>query len=62
MTATLVARRAASIRFDYRLVRVGDGALIAEGSTLLACVDGQGALRRVHAEMADVLSRAEALA
>jgi acyl-CoA thioester hydrolase len=56
---TLAQRRAASIRFDYRLLRVPDGVLLAEGSTLLACVDARGAVRRVHGEMADVLSRGE---
>ena len=35
-------RRAASIRFDYRLLRAGDGVLLAEGSTRLACVDAAG--------------------
>jgi acyl-CoA thioester hydrolase len=53
--------RAASIRFDYRLLRVGDGVLLAEGSTRLACVDDKGALKRVHDEMADVLARGEAV-
>jgi acyl-CoA thioester hydrolase len=57
--AKLVMRGAASLRFDYRLVRVGDGLLLAEGSTLLACIDAQGAVRRVHGEMAEVLGRAE---
>jgi acyl-CoA thioester hydrolase len=51
--------RAASIRFDYRLLRVGDGVLLAEGSTRLACVDDKGTLKRVHDEMADVLGRGE---
>lgn len=53
-------RKAASIRFDYRLVRAPNGELVAEGGTRLACVDAQGALKRVHGEMIDVLSRAEA--
>ena len=52
-------RRAASIRFDYRLLRVADGVLLAEGSTRLACVDDAGALKRLRGEMADVLGRAE---
>ena len=51
--------RAASIRFDYRVLRVGDGVLLAEGSTRLACVDEKGVLKRVHDEMADVLARGE---
>lgn len=59
VAVTLAARRAASLRFDYHLVRVGDGVVLGDGSTLLACVDAQGALRRMHGEMADVLSRAE---
>ena len=53
-------RKAASIRFDYRLVRASNGELVAEGATRLACVDDQGALKRVHGEMIEVLSRAEA--
>jgi acyl-CoA thioester hydrolase len=57
--AVLGEKKAASIRFDYRLVRAGDGTLLAEGSTRLACVDDAGALRRVHGEMLEVLSRAE---
>jgi acyl-CoA thioester hydrolase len=57
--AVLGEWRAASIRFDYRLLRVGDGALLAEGSTRLACVDGAGALKRIHDEMTDVLARGE---
>jgi acyl-CoA thioester hydrolase len=55
----LVERRAASIRFDYRLVRAADGVLLAEGSTRLACVDAEGTLKRMHGEMADVLARGE---
>ncbi|HEY5242440.1 MAG TPA: acyl-CoA thioesterase [Polyangiaceae bacterium] len=51
--------RAASIRFDYRLLRVEDGVLLAEGSTRLACVDDKGALKRVHDEMGAVLARGE---
>ena len=51
--------RAASLRFDYRIVRVRDETLCAEGSTRLACVDGQGALRRLSAEMVAALARAE---
>jgi acyl-CoA thioester hydrolase len=51
--------RAASIRFDYRVLRAADGVLLAEGSTRLACVDDKGALKRVHDEMNDVLGRGE---
>lgn len=52
-------RKAASIRFDYRLVRAADGALLAEGSTRLACVDDKGQLRRVREEVVEVLARGE---
>jgi acyl-CoA thioester hydrolase len=52
--------RAATIAFDYRVVRVADGELLAEGSTRLACVDDKGALRRLHDEMVDVMARGEA--
>ena len=52
-------RRAASLRFDYRLLRASDGLLLGDGSTLLACVDEKGALKRMHGEMADVLGRGE---
>jgi acyl-CoA thioester hydrolase len=55
----LAERRAASLRFDYRLVRASDGLLLGEGSTRLACVDDAGTLKRMHGEMADVLDRGE---
>ena len=45
---TLADLRAASFRFDYRLTRASESTLLAEGHTLLACVDDQGALRRVR--------------
>ena len=56
---SLAEVRAASLRFAYRLVRVSDGALCAEGSTRLACVDDRGALRRLSGEMTDVLAAPE---
>src|SRR5580704_17773877 len=37
--ACLEQLRAASLRFDYRMVRASDGVLCAEGSSRLACVD-----------------------
>ena len=52
--------RAASIRFDYRVVRAEGGALVAEASTRLACVDDKGALRRMSPEWLAVLARPEA--
>jgi acyl-CoA thioester hydrolase len=51
--------RAASVRFDYRLLRVADGDLVAEASTMLACVNEAGALTRMSPEVAEVLRRAE---
>jgi acyl-CoA thioester hydrolase len=52
-------RRAATVRFDYRLLRAGDGVLLAEASTRLACVDDEGALKRLHGEMVEILARRE---
>jgi acyl-CoA thioester hydrolase len=51
--------RAASLRFDYRIVRPKDDRLCVEGSTRLACVDGNHALKRISPEMADVFGRPE---
>jgi acyl-CoA thioester hydrolase len=51
--------RAASLRFEYRIVRAVDATLCAEGSTRLACVDGRGGVRRLSPEMAELLQRRE---
>jgi acyl-CoA thioester hydrolase len=51
--------RAASVRFDYRLLRASDQLLCAEGWTRLACVDDRQGLRRISPEVADILSRPE---
>jgi acyl-CoA thioester hydrolase len=51
--------RAASLRFDYRIVRPKDDRLCVEGSTRLACVDGNHALKRISPEMAEVFARPE---
>jgi acyl-CoA thioester hydrolase len=51
--------RAASIRFDYRIVRVADATLCVDGWTRLARVDDRGAPRRFSAEMVEALGRAE---
>ena len=56
---TLGETKAASVRFDYRLLRAPDQLLCAEGSTRLACVDDRQGLRRISPEIADVLSRPE---
>jgi acyl-CoA thioester hydrolase len=57
--AVLTEAGAASVRFDYRIVRAGDGVLCAEGSTRLACVDDRGALRRISDEMVASLAQSE---
>jgi acyl-CoA thioester hydrolase len=49
--------RAASLRFDYRVAR--DGALLAEGSTRLACVNDEHVVRRFTDEMLGVLTARE---
>lgn len=56
---TLGELRVASVRFDYRLVRPGDGTLCAEGATRLACIDDKHVLRRFTPEMVEVLTRGE---
>ena len=53
----LVELRAASIRFEYRLER--DDALLAEGSTRLACIGPGHALQRLPPDIVSVLASAE---
>jgi acyl-CoA thioester hydrolase len=53
---TLVEAGAASVRFEYRILRCADGVLCADGSTRLACVDDRGALRRITDEMVQALT------
>jgi acyl-CoA thioester hydrolase len=48
---TLAEVRVASLRFEYRILRVADGTACTVGSTRLACVDDRGVLRRFTAEM-----------
>jgi acyl-CoA thioester hydrolase len=50
---------AASVRFDYRVLRASDGTLCTEGSTRLACIDDLHGLRRISEEMVEVLMRPE---
>ncbi|HUT30984.1 MAG TPA: thioesterase family protein [Sedimentisphaerales bacterium] len=46
--ATRCSRVTASkIEHTYELTRSSDGALVAEGTSVLACVDAQGKLRRI---------------
>ena len=46
----------ASIRFGYRITREADAVLIAEGSTLHACVDNTGKVKRLSAEVRALLA------
>lgn len=50
----------ATVRFSYRIVRLRDNEeLIAEGHTLLACVNNDHALQRIPTELAQVLAGPE---
>jgi acyl-CoA thioester hydrolase len=57
--ASLGEVRAASVRFDYRIVRAADETLCTEGSTRLAYIDQTLTLRRLSPEMIEALSRTE---
>ncbi len=57
--ARLTEAGAASVRFEYRMVRTTDSVLCVEGSTRLACVDNRGALRRISEEMVQSLMEAD---
>lgn len=48
----------ASVRFGYRITRESDAVLIAEGTTLHACVDNTGKVKRIPAEIRSMLSGA----
>jgi acyl-CoA thioester hydrolase len=50
---------AASVRFTYQLVRASDGTLCTVGSTRLACLDAQLALRRISPEIVEFLRQPE---
>jgi acyl-CoA thioester hydrolase len=55
--ATLSEARRASARFDYRIVR--DGVVLATGHTLHACVDLEGRVQRMPAELVRRLGAGE---
>ncbi len=38
---------ASRIEHSYKLLRCGDGVVLAEGSSVLACLDGDGKVRRI---------------
>jgi acyl-CoA thioester hydrolase len=59
---SLVEIGAASVRFAYKLLRATDGTLCTAGSTRLACIDSQLALRRITPEIADFLRQPERVA
>jgi acyl-CoA thioester hydrolase len=56
---SLVEVGAASVRFNYSLVRAVDGVLCTEGSTRLACIDARHALQRISPEVVDILRQPE---
>jgi acyl-CoA thioester hydrolase len=55
---SLAELRRASARFSYRVVRGPD--LLATGSTLHACVDGEGRIQRLPPEVRERLTAGEA--
>jgi acyl-CoA thioester hydrolase len=55
---SLAEVRRASARFEYRVVR-DDGALLATGHTVHACVDGAGRVKRMPKELLERLSAGE---
>jgi acyl-CoA thioester hydrolase len=55
LEVTLAELRRASARFEYRLLRQGE--LLATGHTVHACVDLEGRLRRLPAELVAHLGR-----
>jgi acyl-CoA thioester hydrolase len=38
---------ASKVDHNYKLTRASDGVLLAEGSSILACIDAQGKIRRI---------------
>jgi acyl-CoA thioester hydrolase len=56
---SLAEVRAASVRFDYRLIRASDQVLCAEGWTRLAHVDDRHVLRRMSRDIVAELIRPE---
>jgi acyl-CoA thioester hydrolase len=55
----LVELRTVSLRYEYRIMNAESGALLVEGSTRLACVDGEHALQKFPEGIVDVLSSGE---
>jgi acyl-CoA thioester hydrolase len=57
---SLTEARRATARFGYRLLRE-DGALLATGHTVHACIDAAGKVQRMPRELLERLSTGEAL-
>lgn len=57
----LSAASRVKIRFDYRVLRSADGVLLAEGHTVLACLDRQKKPRAIPEALAERLPAAAAL-
>lgn len=47
LETTCIEVTASRVRHNYRLVRKGDGTLLAEAESVLACVDAKGKIARV---------------
>ena len=47
LTTTCSSISAAKVEHSYTLIRASDGLLLAEGSSVLACIDSQGKPRRI---------------
>jgi len=47
LETTCTAVSAAKVEHFYKLTRSGDGVILAEGDSILACVDEKGKVRRV---------------
>jgi acyl-CoA thioester hydrolase len=53
--AAIEPPRPVRVTFHYRIERQGDGALLVEGETLHACVDGHGRPRRFPADLMEIM-------
>ncbi len=47
LETTCSAVTAGKVEHSYKLTRCSDGAILAEGSSILACVDAEGKIRRI---------------
>jgi acyl-CoA thioester hydrolase len=51
LSAAVHARRAASVRFEYEIHRVGDGEKLVSGRTIHACITREGRVVRLPAAL-----------